>query len=438
MSEKPPSGPRAPASHGRAFLGRPDLFAQPEADVDGMHPPLQAVPPELGRVIHFGDRREKPSRHEQQEIRFTAEHMVIPARYRSGPGYRSECQDDGFHDERTGTIAACDGVGSGGASQLAARAVTRALREYTRPGHPDIPFFSSTLDQRYSDEEARRAARTLHGKLHAEVFKLRSQPEVRRICEERLRAENPFFDPTIEAFQKQLVESIKNSGTTLALVRPFRDSTGRLKVVCLNVGDSRIYRRRQGQFEQVSRDHGYIQALAELGLVRSEFDDQTFFSEEQVTAVLDRVEAELSSLPDTDPVYRVKESQAHALTILLKEFAHRKAADLTLDDVGNVCLGWIGYDIQPDLADIWIDEAFPGDEYYTMTDQLYENLDTKTMEKARHRVGDVAAATRVLCALAGTIGKKDDDGTVSGVAITRIQPEQSGAGGIDPDLHQVL
>ncbi len=436
MSEKPPSSRSRVASHGHRFVERPDLFASSADDIDEQHPPLAAIPPER-RMIHFIKQEQRP-RHERQEVDFVAAHVVVPARYRAESRYRSECQDDGFHDERTGTIAACDGLGSGGASQLAAHVVTKALREYTLPGHPEIPFFSSTFDQTYSDEEARRAAHVLHQKLHAEVAQFRFRADVRKVCEASVGAREPHLDSSSASFQRKVQESIENSGTTLALVRPFYDTTGQLKVVCLNVGDSRIYRRRQGQFEQVSRDHGYIQALAELGLVQNEHDDQTRFSFQQVTNVLDRLESELSFLATTDPAYRIKESQAQALTILLREFSHRQASELTLYDVGNVCLGWIGREASLDPADIWIEEAQSGDEYYVMTDQLYENMTTDMMEKARSRAGDIAAAARILCAVAGTIGIKDDDGTVSAFAVVPTALTKSRSRGVDPTQHPAL
>jgi protein phosphatase len=87
---------------------------------------------------------------------------------------------------------------------------------------------------------------------------------------------------SIEIAQQRLVDSVKNSASELIeAVREHPDLSGmgttvsallrhNQQVVIAHIGDSRIYRFRDGVLEQITTDHTFVQKLVETGRITPE------------------------------------------------------------------------------------------------------------------------------------------------------------------------
>jgi serine/threonine protein phosphatase PrpC len=75
-------------------------------------------------------------------------------------------------------------------------------------------------------------------------------------------------------------ETLKGMGTTLCLLY-FLDN----KIIYAHVGDSRIYRLRNGVLEQITNDHSLLRELIELGQIREE-DSEHFAYKNIITKAI--------------------------------------------------------------------------------------------------------------------------------------------------------
>ena len=127
---------------------------------------------------------------------------------------REKNEDSMLIDPTVGLYVVCDGMGGHVGGQVASQLAVATISEVIRSANGGVPENSGDADKLVSSIKAANGA--VFGKAKA--------------------------DP-----------SLHNMGTTVVAIR----EDGDLIHLC-HVGDSRIYRLRQGKFEQVTRDHSLI------------------------------------------------------------------------------------------------------------------------------------------------------------------------------------
>jgi protein phosphatase len=125
---------------------------------------------------------------------------------------REKNEDSMLIDPSIGLYVVCDGMGGHVGGQVASQLAVATIAEVIRAGNPPR-----------AGDEADQLVTAIRCANNAVFNKAKAEP------------------------------SLHNMGTTVVAIRAERD----LLHLC-HVGDSRIYRLRQGQFEQVTRDHSLI------------------------------------------------------------------------------------------------------------------------------------------------------------------------------------
>ena len=137
---------------------------------------------------------------------------------RSHPGMVRRVNQDCFADcPDIGLWAVADGMGGHAAGEIASRMVCETLAAMQQP-----------ISGRDFIDEVKRRVQDVHATLKA-----------------------------LAAEQDQDI-----MGTTIAVLLALHNH-----YACLWAGDSRLYRLRHGQLEQVTRDHSYVQGLIEQGAI---------------------------------------------------------------------------------------------------------------------------------------------------------------------------
>ena len=406
------------------------LFAQ--------HPPLTNEP----TPSHEQEKREP-------QLRFTLEtggdRVTAPYRLRE----QKPCQDRGFANQRTGLIAVCDGLGSGGASELVSEVVTDRLSALTAQEQQESfwqSFFSSDVNtQTFTPEEAVNAGRALLEELNRVAYTTKASPAVKERCtavanknhleafERAILKGNPHPPSLSQAqFEKRVQELIDCSDTTVSFAKLFQTPTGEAKILIGNVGDSRIYRRRKGTWSAISRDHGIAQTLIELGHAQDEMDDKKAITRQTADALLASEKDALERMPvttgSTGAVERILcESRVSALKNLIGTFErHGNPPFLTLGDLNFQVFQTLGFDATTDTSHTYVLDVEEGDEYYAFTDGIFEVLIKPQLEQVRERVSsgalpDVCRAfhsTIVELIITDPANHKDDDMTSEALRVS--------------------
>lgn len=152
-------------------------------------------------------------------------------------GRRRELNEDTFHcSDRDGLSIVCDGMGGREFGEVASSLTTSTI---TRLFHKHFP---RTL----------RGRRLAEGGPVVEAFAL--------LLDAWMRDVNALIHSfgAVDARYREM-------GTTLALVYHQEDL-----VVVAHVGDSRVYRLRDGRFEPMTEDHSFVNAQLKAGLITRE------------------------------------------------------------------------------------------------------------------------------------------------------------------------
>jgi protein phosphatase len=160
---------------------------------------------------------------------------------------RSSNEDNFLIDEALGLAMVADGMGGHAAGEVASEVVLSALRDYLREhgadlhaGHPGTEILTADPDATWSDL-AMRAVSVLHDAIDYANQQVYAQ-NLARNCPEG------------------------GMGSTLTgFWRPSADSP----LAFFHVGDSRLYRQRGGQIEQLTRDQTMYQQALDAGVIEN-------------------------------------------------------------------------------------------------------------------------------------------------------------------------
>ncbi|MFC5474653.1 Stp1/IreP family PP2C-type Ser/Thr phosphatase [Paraherbaspirillum soli] len=129
------------------------------------------------------------------------------------------------------------------------------------------------------------------GEIASSIATVAIQEELESQLQEYHRQDQPEGEPPIRQWLMESVRQANNAIINAARREPEYRGMGTTVVVALfrddcvdiaHVGDSRAYRFRDGQLEQLTRDHSLLQEQIEAGLIRAE-DAQFAYNRNVVT-----------------------------------------------------------------------------------------------------------------------------------------------------------
>jgi serine/threonine protein phosphatase PrpC len=207
---------------------------------------------------------------------------------------------------------------------------------------------------------------------------------------------------------------VEDMGSTVSLLKVWRGKNGEKKLVVANVGDSRIYRLREGRLEQLTEDDGIPNAiLADKEMTKNLSET----SRQKLKDLFDTFETE-------DDLKKLSQEERNVFDLMFK---FRKSVSQALGAAEVVPRTYI-YDIEP------------GDEYIGTSDGIHDPLSNKRIErslknnpersmvqKAKDLIADVKKANNE-----GVKRKKYDDKVVVGI---RFEDDMMELGG---DLLEIV
>jgi protein phosphatase len=168
---------------------------------------------------------------------------------------RANNEDNFGYDSRYGIFVVCDGMGGQAAGEVASKMGVDALLEYFRnPGNDEPPASHPAAGPATKPPSARETQEL------AVPASGDGGPLARAI---RLANRRIY-----EAGERETGKSGMGSTVVAALVRGNALTIG-------NVGDSRIYLIRQGEIQQLTRDHSLVMEQVRLGLITREQAEQS-------------------------------------------------------------------------------------------------------------------------------------------------------------------
>jgi serine/threonine protein phosphatase PrpC len=208
----------------------------------------------------------------------------------ASPDHPDRNEDKHFYSAERGIIGLWDGMGGVPAGDYAASMAANQMTKEQINAHleraktpEDIrtaglikKVFDSPRDTKLRQEEVESAMKAMIHRMNSEVEKLGSYPAVRQkgieYFNKNLAAQLGTYDERNPQHQQMLEITLGQIGCTASMMKMWRDKNGQDQVTVGQVGDSRIYRLRDGKMDQLTKDDSHVQVLIEEGLLKDDQD----------------------------------------------------------------------------------------------------------------------------------------------------------------------
>ncbi len=182
-------------------------------------------------------------------------------------------EDYGYVDATHGLLLTADGLGSGPAPHLASRRAADIIRNVGQGAETD-PLFSSVLTAPLAHlQEQREVELALSEVMFQTDTDLRHavehDPNVRKSAIQKFRdVHQTSFNPWQAEDREALTDMVNNRHATTQIIAKFWKNTESMPQISIAwVGDSRLYRFRHGELEQLTKDDSVLQVCLEAGLI---------------------------------------------------------------------------------------------------------------------------------------------------------------------------
>lgn len=385
---------------------------------------------------HF--RTASEPRHSEQHEKLPQLEMALETI--SSSEHKERNEDAGYFKKEAGIFGVFDGIGGAPAGDLASRAAMMQLTKSAMEGsikgagsphelHEAIETAntlladSSTPLTEFAVKKAIRVILKRMAKAIAAVTES-ADPTVQEVITQYAntrygKAVGHPLDPQNPADREIISHAATRIGTTVSGAKIWSDENGKRFVSTFQLGDSSVYRLRNGRLEKITIDDSFITSLQRAKLLPSEaeYEQQTSsmpnnpdYAELRVTVEAIRNMA----IPDPDLKNIINTLPETTLDISVDDIRHYVTASMNNQQKGAL------------MARITTTEILSGDVLIAMTDGITDNLTWGEIQSlAERKKNDPEQLAILLASYAGKRSQetnhpraKPDDMTAVVVAIT--------------------
>jgi serine/threonine protein phosphatase PrpC len=320
------------------------------------------------------------------EAREAGPKFIIGAATEASPEHPERNEDANFSSPGRGIIGVFDGMGgvpagdfasAAAANELTRGAIDRKLKDAKTPAEAATAelikkVFDAPKETAQTQDDVENATRAMLQRMNDEVEQLgKTNPVVQQkgveYFNKNLKSELGEYDANDERHRRMLARVLGTVGTTASFMKMWRSADGKDRMTIGQIGDSRIYRLRNGKLEQMSKDDSHINVLIEEGVTDingNPLNDQDVDQQISKQTILD--------LADKRP-----ELQQLVPSII------RKSGPIKIGDIRNVVTQAIGLASQmKDISkgkiefkpQVRTEEMQDGDLYLNVGDGVSDNL----------------------------------------------------------------
>ena len=224
--------------------------------------------------------------------------------------------------------------------------------------------FGSSKDATLAKKNVETAISAMLLRMNDEVEKLGQTEVVRKKIEDHLMERPEGFDPNDSNHKRTMSRLMRSIGSTVSLMKTWRNEKGENMMTVGNIGDSRIYRLRHGALERLTRDDSQVQILLEEGLIANDQDLQQEIDKSKILEIVGREKnprTELLSLAQ-----KMTQKPGKKITIAGIRHTVLQAAGLK-----SILKQELGSDFKPFVHTYDMED---GDAFVAVTDGISDNL----------------------------------------------------------------
>ncbi len=288
--------------------------------------------------------------------------------------------EDAFNkSEDRGIIAVADGMGGVPAGEVASKEAIDQLEtdkidgalasaktvEEIKTAELIKVVFDSSKDATLRQNDVENAVGAMLLRMNDEVEKLgQTNPAVFEKAKEYFKKiqidKSVKFDPNKSEHQELIKDLLQAIGCTMSLMKTWRNEKGKNMMTVGNIGDSRIYRLRNGALERLTRDNSPLQILLDAGIVKN---DQDVTEKIDVTSVIEFT----NKRPELKKLFQdIRENPND--TVTLGEIRHKLSQAAGLKTLSK---NKLGIDFDPFIQSYEMED---GDAFVAVTDGISDNL----------------------------------------------------------------
>jgi serine/threonine protein phosphatase PrpC len=251
----------------------------------------------------------------------------------ASPDHPQRNEDNYYVSEERGIDFVADGVGGGLAGNLASAKAAQELtleRLATRDIMTRLVMEAGREEPMVSKEDVENALRQTMENMQEAVTKLQTDPGIVVMAVKRAEAKyKRKFDPALASDRYIVLDIARSMSCTASLSKIWRDQEGKDFNTIAHIGDSRIYRLRQGRLERMTPDHSVFQTIIDLRLLDK--NGEAIVNDQDITRKITRKEIEkhASKYPELAAVADMMRSRNQDDLQLVK------IADFVLQTIGS-------------------------------------------------------------------------------------------------------
>ena len=252
----------------------------------------------------------------------------------ASPDHPERNEDSYYVSEERGIACVADGLGGGVGGDLASARATQSLtrEQLARADVAMRHVMEAGRDEPMtSQEDVEDALKKALVHANDAVVRLHRSAEIMRLAVAKAEQKaGRTLDPKNAEDRERVTRLADSAGSTASLSKIWRDQNGADHITVANIGDSRIYRLRNGRLERLTKDHSIVQEIIDLRL--HDTDGVPIEDDQNINRRVSRDEVER--------VYR--KSATPAMHALLSILQRKGWADVALVDVSHIVLQNLG------------------------------------------------------------------------------------------------
>lgn len=288
----------------------------------------------------------------------------------ASPDHPQRNEDSYYVSEERGIDFVADGVGGGLAGNLASAKAAQELtleRLATRDLMTRLVMEAGREEPMVSAEDVENALRQTLMNMQEAITKFQTDPRIVALALKKAEKEHKRkLDPAIKLDRDLVLDVARSMTCTASLSKVWRDTEGKNFNTIAHVGDSRIYRLRNGRLERLTPDHSLAQAIIDFRIPDTKGEP-----------IEDDQDIERPFTKDALTKYVTKDNRIAAITGMM---TRKKIKELTLDDIRHYVLQTVGSNHNDDFFRATLkpyvrtDELEDGDVHLDCSDGLSDVL----------------------------------------------------------------